>query len=392
MESGNVLEKLFPWERRNSLKSTGRSSAWNNTINSESRNMINHSRFSMMHKLASLLVIMLLLLGMGCGNNPVSSIGIPPINALASGDGITITGQPGALPPGVALTITALTQAQAQAAAALAGNQIFVAAGDFGPDGTTFYAPVTINFPLPNQLAPGTRLPFYMLQNNAWVNTGTVAIVGSDGLTASAQVTHFTKYILFLDDSWVKVSFGGNTLISKSGGIPLTALNNPIVLVSGKTTDETVIAKVMEVNNMSRADAVYFLRSYDTSGDKVVQVLRLTAGVIVTRYWPNDPAGKLGRWFNVIDSTTLYLPDRARQYYALPNSNTALNVTQYLLKPGATVVYGVCADMTWSPTFGPYATGGGYQIYVYSATTWDGHAAHLNPDVVEIQTELRYTE
>lgn len=353
--------------------------------------MIKHARFSKVFMLSSLISLVLLLAGMGCG---IITSSVPTgIVTLASGDGITITGQQSAVPQGITLTVSGLTQAQAQAAVPFTPSQIFVIAADCGPDGISFYSPVTINFPLPNKLIAGTRLPFYMLLNNAWVNTGIDAVVSNDGLTASAQVTHFTKYILFLDDSWEKVIFGENTLISRKNGIPLTIVNNPEVLASGKTDDPAVIAKVMEVNRMTMSEAVYHLRSYDTSGDRVVQVLRLTDGVIVTRYWANDPNAKLGHWYNVSDKDTLYSPDGARQYFALPISNTALNVTQYELKPGSFVVYGVCADMTWAfTTFGPYATGGGSQAYSPDSTTWDGHSVHVNPEVLDLQTELRYTQ
>lgn len=336
----------------------------------------------------ALLILMAVIIS-GCGvyfqSNPAGPV------VLAEGDGIVITGQPGSVPPGVTLTIANVTEAEAEAAAAFTPSQIFFLGADFGPDGTVFTPPVTITFTLPMKLYPGWKLLFYRLENNAWVNTGLEATVNEDGLTASVQVSHFSTYVLFLDENWEEVTYGDYTLASVINGVPVSNIQDPIILVSGKTNDPAVIAKVMEVTGKTEEDAVYLLRSFDDTGDNIVQVLQLRQDVKTIRYWPDNPDEKYGRWLTVTEIDTLYSPEGAREYYALPNSNTSLNVTQYRLKPGAIVIYGVCADMTWSEIFGPYATGGGLQFYAPDATVWVGHA-ELNPDVIELETELRYVK
>jgi len=104
---------------------------------------------------------------------------------------------------------------------------------------------------------------------------------------------------------------------------------------------------------------------------------------------------RYGRWLGVIDGISLYTPDEARVFYALPNSNSAMNASWYRLGKGAKVIYGKCADMTWNPqVFGPYATGGGYQIYSPNFTKWNAELqrAELNTDVAEFVSDVRQVE
>jgi hypothetical protein len=77
-------------------------------------------------------------------------------------------------------------------------SQVILSAGQFGPSGTQFSQPITITFPLPYAQTPGTIYPLLILneQTGAYTNSGFSATVNADGTTASAQVTHFTTYIL----------------------------------------------------------------------------------------------------------------------------------------------------------------------------------------------------
>jgi hypothetical protein len=76
-------------------------------------------------------------------------------------------------------------------------NHLSFATAHFGPTGTSFKKPVTITVPLPQQMLPGSDLPLYSLEEPLrmiWQDTGIMASVNADGITASAQVTHFSIY------------------------------------------------------------------------------------------------------------------------------------------------------------------------------------------------------
>jgi hypothetical protein len=78
-------------------------------------------------------------------------------------------------------------------------HHLSVAAAYFGPAGTVFAKPVTLTFPLPQHMTTGTSLPLYVLdelQHTKWTDTGIQATVNPDGVSASAQVSHFSAYSL----------------------------------------------------------------------------------------------------------------------------------------------------------------------------------------------------
>ena len=314
---------------------------------------------------------------------------------LASGDGVSITGCPLAVPEGVKLAVDGLTEEEAAALAPLPKDAIFAAAAECAPDGTTFRFPVHLNLTIPRKQRPGWRLVLYELQNGAWVDSGEKASVEHDGFTARASITHFPRssaYAYFLDENWATLEYSGETLVYRLNDIPDTEIREPKVLVSGKVEDQAVIDEVRAITGLSEADAKYLLRSWDTSGDKVVQVLELRETCYISRYASLDPKDKLGRWYSTSETDHIYMPDRAREWYALPNINTAMNYTLYRFKKGAIVIFGTCADMTWSPVFGPYATGGGEQFYAPNATVWVVDHAELNPKVIELIAELRFAK
>lgn len=184
-------------------------------------------------------------------------------------------------------------------------------------------------------------------------------------------------------------SDGGELLGYQTFNIPNTDISSATVLVSGKANDPALIAKLMQVNGQTAAQVAYFLTSYDTTGSNTVKVLLLNDDTYVTRNW--GPASKLGRWYAPARTDYIDSPYEARVTYALPELNNARYITLYKLKRGSVAVYGLCSDMSGNPpTFGPYAKGGGTQFYSPNSTKWVVDHAEINPDVMELISELRY--
>jgi len=337
---------------------------------------------------------------LGCGGNS----GDPAV-VLASGDGITITGSPSAVPPDTTLTAQRISESQAGSAAPLPSNRIFAGAADCGPEGAVCQSPVTLNFILPDltpqaslkfpiKFSPGWKLLLYALPNNAWESTGLEGVVGADGRTVSVQVSIMSRYVLFLDDNWEMVQFQGMNLVSRKTGIPATDWGNPTVLASGKVDDQGVIDVIKQViprfaNNPAKLTD--FLKSYDTTGSNVIQVLQLTQDVILVRYWERDR----GRYFGLSQVGSLLSPDEAIRLYALPDNNNGKNNHLMKLKSGAIIILGIASDRSMDPGFFPTATGGGVQIFCEYATTWvnipptPAHAED-NPLYSETIADLRY--
>ncbi len=185
------------------------------------------------------------------------------------------------------------------------------------------------------------------------------------------------------------MSVGGKILVFQTSRIPSTDLSGATVLATGRADSAPLISKLMEVNGQTEDQVRYFLTSFDTAGPNAVQVLKLNKEAYAVRYW--GPSSKLGRWYSFAKTYHINTPFEARTAFALPESNNAHYVTLYKLKPGAVVVYGLCADMSWnSPTFGPYAKGGGAQLFAPNSTKWVVDHAEINSDVMELVSELRY--
>lgn len=66
-------------------------------------------------------------------------------------------------------------------------------------------------------------------------------------------------------------------------------------------------------------------------------------------------------WYTTVGN---YTPDQARQYLALPDKNSAVNVTKYTIPAGTTYLEGRVGSMVGEEDFGDYAKGGGTQIYL----------------------------
>jgi len=88
--------------------------------------------------------------------------------------------------------------------------------------------------------------------------------------------------------------------------------------------------------------------------------------LVVYRYW-GDGAEETGRpWFSPILYET---PEEARRSLALPDSNSALNVSAFLVPADTPFLIGNAADMSSLPGFSSTATGGGGQIYLADPAT-----------------------
>jgi RHS repeat-associated protein len=82
----------------------------------------------------------------------------------------------------------------------------------------------------------------------------------------------------------------------------------------------------------------------------------------ITAYRYISPSSNpAGHWLSPNPSLT---PDQARATLALPNGNTATQVTQFVIPKGTNYIYGSVAGQTGTLWAGSYAVGGGPQIYI----------------------------
>jgi hypothetical protein len=111
------------------------------------------------------------------------------------GDVIRLDVPAGALDANVSLSVTHLQGLEIPSFPPQ--GHLSFATAYFGPTGTTFKKSVTITIPLPQQMSSGAELPLYSfdeIRRIKWQDTGIKAVVNADGLTASAQVGHFSMY------------------------------------------------------------------------------------------------------------------------------------------------------------------------------------------------------
>ena len=91
------------------------------------------------------------------------------------------------------------------------------------------------------------------------------------------------------------------------------------------------------------------------------EVVTLSEDLIVYRHWGGEAPETGSPWF----SPKPYVrPGNARRYLALPNYNSADRVSAFRIPAGTTIIRGQVASQVGQPRFGPYATGGGVQIYL----------------------------
>ncbi|HOF88617.1 MAG TPA: hypothetical protein PLZ36_11010, partial [Armatimonadota bacterium] len=142
----------------------------------------------------------LLALLAGCGGGGGGSTILPPTTLKSSGDNsISLVGAASALPAGVTVADLVLTPKAAADVPGAPAGAAFVAAVECGPAGTVFSSPVNLVFTLNPARAPGEKLPVFLLSGGLWTAAST-ATVAADGLTATAPITHFSTYGLFVTE------------------------------------------------------------------------------------------------------------------------------------------------------------------------------------------------
>jgi len=91
------------------------------------------------------------------------------------------------------------------------------------------------------------------------------------------------------------------------------------------------------------------------------ELLELTEPLVVYRHW-GGKAGQVGSpWFS---AKPYARPGNARRYLALPEGNTAQNITRFEIPAGTRVLRGKVASQAGEAGFGSNAVGGGTQIYL----------------------------
>jgi uncharacterized protein YjdB len=68
-----------------------------------------------------------------------------------------------------------------------------------GPNGLVFQQPALLTLPLSQRLIPGSQYPLFVYDEElvGWRQTEFMAVVNSDGLSASAEVSHFSTLVFF---------------------------------------------------------------------------------------------------------------------------------------------------------------------------------------------------
>ena len=141
--------------------------------------------------------------GDGGGTQEFSFRAGPSGGTYSAPDGTLIVIPPGALTEEITISVqTHLDMTTLSAPAPFVGGALF------GPSGITFLAPVTVTFPLNQQYPPGTELPIYTFatQKGGWSYTTFIATVNIDMVSATAEITHFSDYII-MGEEW-KELFG----------------------------------------------------------------------------------------------------------------------------------------------------------------------------------------
>lgn len=305
---------------------------------------------------------------------------------LAADDGLTLVGPAGALGGRPAPELDDLSRAAAAGLADLPQSNVFFR-GAVCHRHRRFRSPVLLTFSLPKAIFAGTSLPLYRLQDGRWEHLRRHAVVGDVNTTATATIRRPGRYALCLTRAWRVVEQDGCRLVTYVRPYASTALEEPVVLASGRTADPGVIQAVMDVTGQTEAKATGTLLSYDSTQEPVT-VLRLTHATVTIRNWSGTST--VGRWFAPSSGGTLPSPATSRVVYALPEGNLAVNATLHLVKPGTALVTGVCADMSAQPGYGPWATGGGDQLYGPRVSTYPPPAYDGARTV--ILSELRWEE
>jgi len=93
--------------------------------------------------------------------------------------------------------------------------------------------------------------------------------------------------------------------------------------------------------------------------------ITLSEDLKVYRYW-SEAGAQEGHWVTLDSSLS---PEEARELLALPADNRASQVTEFVVPKGTTVLLGSVAGQASAPWAGPYALGGGVQLYLPNLTS-----------------------
>jgi hypothetical protein len=305
---------------------------------------------------------------------------------LAQDDGLTLIGSVGALRGKPAPALDDLSRTDAAKLADLPRLNVFFR-GAVCRWHWRFRSPVLMTFQLPKAIFARTSLPLYSLQDGRWVQLHRRAVVGDVNSTATATIVRPGRYAVCLTRAWKVRVEDGYRLVVYSRPYQTTSILSPTLVAEGATTDPAVIQAVMDVAGQTEAQARSTLVSYDSSAQPV-SVFRLTKDAAVIRNWSGTST--VGRWFAPSGGGGLPSPQEARTVYALPAGNLGIDVTLHLVSPGTALIAGVCADMTSQQGYGPWATGGGEQLFGPSVSTYPPPA--YDPARIGIISELRWEE
>jgi hypothetical protein len=305
---------------------------------------------------------------------------------LAQEDGLTLVGGFGALSGKPAPALADLSRTDAARLAELPRLNLFFRGAVCRWRGR-FRSPLLLTLQLPKAIFARTSLPVYRLQSGHWEQLRTRAVVGDINSTATATIARPGRYAVCLTRAWKVFVEDGYRLVTYSRAYQKTTILSPALVAEGATTDPAVIKGVMDVAGQTETQARSTLVSYDSSRQPV-RVFRLTKAAAVLRNWSGTST--VGRWFAPSGGGDLPSPEEARVLYALPAGNLGIDVTLHLITPATALIAGVCADMTSQQGYGPWATGGGEQLFGPTVSTYPPPA--YDPARTAVISELRWEQ
>jgi sugar lactone lactonase YvrE len=139
---------------------------------------------------------------------------------VLSNDGtVSVAIPPGALASDTPISVAAVNLSNLPGGS---GDQRVAGGVDGGPSGIIFRMPVKVTFPLAAQFPGGSLLPVLMLNQltRLYESTGFTAVVDDSGRTASADVTHFSTFVVMLPAA----NLLNVTGITPASGVPGTSV------------------------------------------------------------------------------------------------------------------------------------------------------------------------
>lgn len=134
----------------------------------------------------------------------------------------------------------------------------------------------------------------------------------------------------------------------------------------GKSVPEVIealdtgsVAALTMLDALEYVPVAYRTQVFRAFQNGTMEAETLIQELIVYRHWGDGALETGSPWF----STTVYSAEEARKLLALPEVNSAVNVTEFKIKAGTTILKGKVSSMVGEEYFGNYAVGGGTQIY-----------------------------